>query len=369
MKEVVIDGARLIQGNSLEVLQTLPDKSVHCVVTSPPYFNLRKYGKDANEIGGEQNSDNYIYALVSVFSEVFRVLRDDGVVWLNLGDTYGKNGNLLGIPWRVVLSLQEYGWILRQDVIWSKPDPMPASVTNRCVTSHEYIFLLVKRPGYYYDHVAVSTPSKDPGRVVITTEKSLSYMQAIANGKKPSGNGKLGSKIIHSPITNARSVWMMSGEDFPEAHFATYPPELPTRCIKAGTSRKGCCPHCGKCWKRIIDKTRTPTRPAKHSKIKGRSKEEIGNRDPERHVTELVTLGWEPGCDCPKHDPIPCAVLDPFAGAFTTGLVCQRLGRNFIGIELYPDNITLGAKRLRQRGKMGSTRKKDQGYSGFGIDF
>jgi DNA modification methylase len=369
MKEVVIDGARLIQGDSLEVLQTLPDKSVHCVVTSPPYFNLRRYGEDANEIGGEQNSDNYIYALMSVFSEVYRVLRDDGIAWLNLGDTYGKKGNLLGIPWRVALTLQEYGWILRQDVIWSKPDPMPAPVTNRCVTSHEYIFLLVKRPGYYYDHVAVSTPSKSPGRVTITKEKSLSYAQAIANGKKPSGNGKLGARLVNPLVTNARSVWVMSSEDFPEAHFATYPPELPTRCIKAGTSRKGCCPSCGKCWKRIVDKTRYPTRPNKHSKIKGKRKEEIGNRDPLRHVTEMIILGWEPGCDCPKHDPVPCTVLDPFAGAFTTGLVCQRLNRNFIGIELYPDNIILGAKRLRQRGKMGSTRKKDPGLPGFDINF
>ena len=184
---------QLLQGDCREVLKTLPDCSVHCCVTSPPYFGLRDYGC-AGQIGLESTPDSYVAELVAVFREVKRVLRDDGTVWLNIGDSYNgymanqrgtgletkrqsarkyiepgaglrfgglKNKDLIGIPWRVAFALQADGWYLRQDIIWHKPNPMPESVTDRCTKAHEYIFLLAKSPRYYYDAEAIMEQLSD----------------------------------------------------------------------------------------------------------------------------------------------------------------------------------------------------------------
>jgi DNA modification methylase len=230
--------SQLIIGDCRKVLASLPGESVDCCVTSPPYFGLRDYGKDG-QIGLEQTPDVYVQELVGVFREVRRVLRNDGTLWLNLGDSYSAGGrgggaegsiqsgnigsttgvvfdawkvpgfkpkNLLGIPWRVALALQADGWYLRQDIIWSKPNPMPESVTDRCTKAHEYIFLLSKSDRYYFNNEAI---------------------------KEPSINEDVGG------MRNKRSVWTVTTRPCREAHFATYPTDLIVPCILAGSKSDG----------------------------------------------------------------------------------------------------------------------------------
>ena len=151
---------RIIQGDCLEGLRTLPDASVHCCVTSPPYWGLRDYGHDG-QIGLEETPEAYVARMVEVFREVRRVLRGDGTCWINLGDTFASGKQLVGIPWRVAFALQADGWLLRQDIIWHKPNPMPESVTDRCTKAHEYVFLLTKSERYFYDANAVKEPHSD----------------------------------------------------------------------------------------------------------------------------------------------------------------------------------------------------------------
>ena len=196
-------GITLLLGDAATVLRELPERSAQCVVTSPPYWGLRDYGI-GEQLGLEATPDEYVAKMVTVFREVRRVLRDDGTLWLNLGDSYGDAKQLQGIPWRVAFALQADGWYLRQDIIWHKPNPMPESVTDRCTKAHEYVFLLSKRQRYFYDADSVREPIK------ASTE---------------SRNG-----------ANARTGWAITTQPYPEAHFATFPVELPTRCIKAGSA-------------------------------------------------------------------------------------------------------------------------------------
>jgi DNA modification methylase len=308
-------------GDCREVLETLPDESVHCVVTSPPYFGLRDYGI-AGQIGLEPTPDEYVAQMVAVFHEVRRVLRKDGTLWLNLGDSYAGGGNggggsfakdgircaepgtdknkafrvgkrgaigllkpkdLIGIPWRVAFALQADGWWLRQDIIWSKPNPMPESVTDRCTKAHEYIFLLSKSAKYYYDADAIAEQSIYAGNQVSLGEKSLSVGQA--NGANGANVAKSGNALVDSVIVketrNKRSVWEVATQPFSEAHFATFPPALIEPCILAG---------------------------------------------------------------CPKGG----TVLDPFGGAGTTGLAADRLERNAILIELNEAYADMARTRIEQ---------------------
>ena len=217
------------QGDAIEVLKTIPDQSINTCVTSPPYWGLRDYGIDG-QVGIEETPEEYVAKMVEVFREVKRVLRNDGTLWLNLGDSYAGNcsqasnngragfGNprerlvnrkgkglkpkdLVGIPWRVALALQADGWYLRSDIIWHKPNPIPESVKDRPTKAHEYIFLLSKSPRYYYDYEAIKEP---------VTSRQL------------------------RPTRNRRSVWTVPTRPFPEAHFATFPPELIEPCVLAG---------------------------------------------------------------------------------------------------------------------------------------
>jgi DNA modification methylase len=327
-------------------------------------------GDETEEIGREKTPEKYVNKLVAIFREVRRVLREDGTVWLNLGDSYGKGKQLQGVPWRVALTLQADGWILRSDIIWSKPDPIPTSVNDRPTISHEYIFLFSNSENYYYDAEAIKTPSKVPGDTRIIKDNSRSFRsQGLANGIAPSGNGKVGSVIVVKAMANKRTVWSIPTYSFADSHFATFPPDLIIPCVKAGTSQKGCCPHCGKCWKRILDKERRATRPGKTTKIKGKKPAEVGNRNLQRHVTDTKTIGWEQQCDCSKHDPVPCVVLDPFSGAATTGLVCQKLQRAYIGIELNPEYIEMSRKRLINRGDVKRPKKQQSDEVSFDIEF
>jgi len=294
-------------GDCLHTLRAMPDASVQCCVTSPPYWGLRDYGHDG-QIGLESTPEAYVACMVEVFREVKRVLRDDGTCWVNLGDSYNGIGgpgkqdggpigrtaavaiegtkgrristikpkDLVGIPWRVAFALQADGWYLRQDIIWHKPNPMPESVRDRCTKAHEYVFLLSKSQRYYYDAEAVAEPAT--AGTHITTEKSFGG-QAAGAKVVPSGNQIPGKQWSWGNTRNRRSVWTITPKPFSGAHFAVMPPDLADLCIRAG------CPEGG-------------------------------------------------------------VVLDPFGGAGTVGLVADRLGRDAVLCELNPEYAELARRRI-----------------------
>lgn len=305
----------LVHADSERHLRTLADESVHCIVTSPPYYAQRSYLEPSDpmksrEIG--QKGSEYVADLVSVFHEAKRVLRRDGTLWLNLGDVY-EDGQLLGLPWMVARSLQQDGWILRQDVIWSKPSPMPESCTNRCTRSHEYVFLFAKTPNYFFDAEAIK-------------EESLS---------SPSGK-------------NRRSVWRIASTPYAGAHFATMPTTLAELCIMAGTSERGCCDQCGAPFTRIVERQKlTRSRPNKYVKRTGKAG--TGNSCGNTVAGVLTeTVGWSPSCVCDEArlSSTRCTVLDPFAGSGTTLVVAESLGRDSIGIELNSEYVRIAEGRL-----------------------
>lgn len=334
--------AHIITGDALDGLRDLNDRCVHCCVTSPPYWALRNYGS-TGQLGCEQTPEEYTARLVDVFKEVRRVLRDDGVLFLNIGDTY-RNGQALGIPWRVAFALADDGWLLRQDLIWHKPNPMPESVRDRCTKAHEYVFLFAKRAGYFWDGQAICEPSKTAGMKGMGVYPS----RAEAMGRKPSGNESKGpSHGVRPDTRNRRSVWTIPVGSFRGAHFATMPWMLARLCIEAGTSAAGCCPVCHTPLARAVKRVRTATRPGKDTKATGDSLRE-GNRDPQRHVTTVRTIGWAPACLCDGGDAVPCTVLDPFAGSGTTLAESLQLGRDCIGIELNPEYVELIRQRINR---------------------
>ena len=213
---------KILEGNCLDTLKTLEAKSINTVVTSPPYYNLRDYNGEEEQIGLEETPQEYIQSMVNVFKELKRVLRDDGTVWLNIGDTY-HNKELLMIPHRLAIALADDGWLIRQDIIWSKGNPMPESVRDRCTKSHEYIFLITKNRKYYFDAEAIKEPT-----------------------------------ISDSNMKNKRSVWNVNSKAFKGAHFAVYPVELIEPCVLAGCPEVVCA-DCSKPYKRgkIIDRKLT----------------------------------------------------------------------------------------------------------------
>ena len=294
----------IITGDCLEVLKTLPDAFVDCCVTSPPYYGLRDYGIDG-QIGLEETPEAYINRLVDVFHEVKRVLRDDGTLWVNIGDSYcgtgdkgeykdpkyrdGRNGqavsiaknvagckhkDLIGIPWMLAFALRKDGWYLRQDIIWHKPNPMPESVRDRCTKSHEYIFLLSKKAHYYFDHEAIQEDA------ICKEDRRAGQGHIDYQGKRAENNTSLGQRsfVSISDKRNKRDVWSVTTKAMKEAHFATYPEELIKPCILAG------------------------------SRVGG-------------------------------------VVLDPFFGSGTTGRVATSLNREYLGIELNPDYVDIGERR------------------------
>lgn len=278
-------------GDCRELVKALEPGSVQCCVTSPPYYGLRDYGVDG-QIGKEPIAELFIGELVDVFIGVKRALSDDGVLFVNLGDSYGPGKRLMGIPWRFALAMHDEGWILRQDIIWSKPNPMPESVKDRCTRAHEYIFMFSKGPKYYYHAAAIAEPAIYSG---LTGQDENGFKDPKKfNGKhsdKQRGHGRrhAGFNARWDTMTrseqcsgtrNKRSVWEIATRPFSDAHFATFPPELPELCIKAG-SRPG------------------------------------------------------------------DTILDPFGGAGTTGLVADRLGRNAILFELNPEYAEMAKRRIR----------------------
>ena len=255
----------LLIGDVREKLKELDDRSVQCCVTSPPYWGLRDYG-ESDQLGLEETPEEYVDNMVKVFREVKRVLKDDGTCWLNIGDSYSGNmsrasnngragyGNpreevvsripvglkqkdLVGIPWRVAFALQQDGWYLRQDIIWHKPNPMPESVQDRCTKSHEYIFLLTKSARYYYDADAI----REPVSAVSLKRAEYGWDCDRPSTKNASLGGegihteKMGSRFVNPDGRNKRSVWTITTKPFKDAHFAVFPIEIPTYCIKAGS--------------------------------------------------------------------------------------------------------------------------------------
>ena len=233
---MVLETEKIYQGNCIEVLKDMPDESIDCVVTSPPYWGLRNY-QEEEQLGLEETPEEFVANLVKVFSEVKRVLKKEGTVWLNLGDTY-YNKSLACIPFSVAFALQSDGWYLMQDIIWHKPNPMPESVQDRCTKAHEYIFLLTKQPKYFYDIDAVREPLAESsiGRLNQNLEKQIGTTRANG-GQKTNGNFKaVGDQ---EKGANKKSVWKLTTKPYKEAHFATFPIELPTYCIKAGCPEDG----------------------------------------------------------------------------------------------------------------------------------
>lgn len=254
----------LHHGDALDVLRGLPAASINCCVTSPPYYGLRDYGVNG-QIGLEPTPDEYVARLVGVFREVRRVLRDDGTLWLNLGDSYAmstkgssgkgdkqisnagtlledrrwrvpeglKQKDLIGIPWLVAFALRADGWYLRSEIIWHKPNPMPESVRDRPTKAHEQIFLLSKSPKYYYDADAVKEASAQPERAG-KVERSFSTSQSEITLRQD-----IGRAVMRTEYRNRRSVWTVTPKPYKEAHFATFPPDLIEPCILAGCPEGG----------------------------------------------------------------------------------------------------------------------------------
>jgi DNA modification methylase len=370
----------ILCGDSLTELRKLPTESVHCCVTSPPYWGLRDYSANG-QLGLEKTPEQYVAKMVEIFREVRRVLRKDGTLWLNLGDSYAGGGggpkpsniggdcnktafspsgcggdglkpkDLVGIPWRVAFALQADGWYLRSDIIWSKPNPMPESVTDRPTKAHEYLFLLTKSPRYFYDAEAIK---EAPSQQSVEWNK---YQHPRADDSPHSlqgssqNNGRIQTK---ESGRNKRSVWTVATAPYPEAHFATYPPDLIKPCILAGTSAKGCCAKCGAPWERIIEIDRIGNSLSNPEKLNCLASEGLIRGGLEnRRLGPVIqdstkTLGWQPTCECAipgfhgaMYDTAPCTVLDPFAGSGTTGAVALELGRKAILIELNPKYVEL----------------------------
>jgi DNA modification methylase len=399
----------IIQGDCMEGMKTLPDQCVHTVITSPPYYGLRDYGTatweggDAEcdhvhlmntstkstlirskngiappntmkmttlqykgvcgkcgaqridkQIGLEETPEAYVQRIVDVFREVRRILRDDGTVWLNLGDSYGAKKQLLGIPWRVAFALQADAWYLRQDIIWHKPNPMPESVTDRCTKSHEYIFLLSKSQRYYFDHEAIKEPFADTRNGNPNGEGNYAKQ---AYGSNPQKGLSKGAWNKDGKITgrNKRSVWSVTTRGYKEAHFAVYPTKLIEPCVLAG-SPDHCCSICGTGYIRDMN---IPKIPKALRSIQGDDGVKIGyghdtvnttgsgqKMQDWRNANPPIMRGWKPNCACVTNEIASSVVFDPFTGSGTTALVALQHNRQFIGTELNPEYIALAEKRL-----------------------
>lgn len=236
-----------------------------------------------------------------------------------------KPGNLVGVPWRVALALQGDGWVLRQDVIWHKPSPMPESVRNRCTKAHEYVFLLTKGAKYFYDAEAIKEPTVRPGEIRKAGHKAV--------GVSPVNKMSV-EDVTSVNWSNRRSVWTISAQGYPGAHFATFPPKLIEPMIRAGTSERGCCAECGAPWRRVMEE-RQLKRDRPNDYVKRTGEEGTGNSCSNSVAgVETRTVGWEPTCKCGDVGTIPCTVLDPFIGSGTSCDVSIELGRHSVGIDL-----------------------------------
>jgi DNA modification methylase len=323
--------------------------------------------------------------MVEVFREVWRVLRPDGTVWLNLGDSYatghhGQHGtqhseafhptgqayidsvtgtrrelgvpaglkpkDLVGIPWRVAFALQADGWYLRSDIIWSKPNPMPESVTDRPTKSHEYLFLLTKAERYFYDADAIREQALHEGRVVKATGNSSKNALSPdgANDRRTATGFTTHDTLVAG--RNRRTVWEIATQPYPEAHFATFPTKLVEPCVLAGTSERGCCPECGAPWERVVERN-TKGGHLGTDGADGNTRNNYGGQQRWESYQAPATTGWRPTCGH-ADDPVPCVVLDPFGGSGTVAEVAYHLGRDAVIVDVKPEYLELAKVRLRQ---------------------
>lgn len=386
----------LLVGNALSI--PLGDETVQCVVTSPPYWSMRDYGIE-NQLGMERTPGEYVDNLVRVFREVRRVLRKDGTVWLNLGNSYSsrsrrnvetkdrtrtkrntdgfrnnripipagfKEKDLVGIPWMTALALQADGWWLRQDIIWHKPNAKPESVKDRCTSSHEYLFLLTKSRRYYYDNEAIKKPLAEASirRAKHGTKKGAGSKVAREGINQNRGTAGLESGRtkgdsycnLSTGMRNRRSVWSISTKHYKGAHFAAFPTTLVEPCILAGTSELGGCPICGKGWVREISLGGIVSAGGSdNAKLSNADNygDDPGNRARSTNKRiehrKHITTDWHPSCSCGVTGTfVPQIVLDPFMGSGTTGQVALKHGRRFIGVELNPDYLRLAQERVEK---------------------
>lgn len=379
------DQVTLWHGNALDVARELATESVDCIVTSPPYFGLRDYGVPGTDwpavtyapmadmpemvvpamtcpLGLEPSPTAYVAHLVLLFRELRRVLADDGTMWLNLGDSYsgGNRGlpgkNLLGIPWRVAFALQADGWILRNDVVWAKPNAMPESVTDRLSTKHEMVFMFSKRARYWFDLDAIREPHSDPtrtaanaGRAATAWARSAPLGQA-QNGSGPDGLGQHGSG------RNPGDVWAINTQPFAAAHFAVMPRALAERCIQAGCTPRRCTV-CGHAPTKITEAGGLVSSRGPDDVANLRSQNDaghVGTVASERDFSggrtamprrERTHTGWT---DCGHNSYRAGTVLDPFSGSGTTGLAAARHGRRYVGIDLNRDYLDLSLQTRLQ---------------------
>lgn len=418
---------RILVGDVRRVLATLPAKSVHCIVTSPPYWGLRDYKVPPSVWGGDSACDHewgatqrapwandvpgpnsggknagfrnhikdtgpfcakcgawrgclgleptvelFLDNLVAVFRDCWRVLRDDGTLWLNIGDSYagsgrgptGANGigqherrqgfhspgashgvrakSMMLIPERLLLALQADGWIVRDKVVWHKTSAMPENVRDRCTNAWEPVYQLTKRGRYFADMEAVKESAIQAGRLRNDRIGGQKYNGATAMHSD-------GAIFTGSASANLRNVWSLGPEPLRDIdHYAAFPTELPRRCIKIGTSERGVCPSCGAPWKRDLE-TRVIAAPGGGAFRAATPGAETSATSVFRTkvVNAPVTLGWQPSCRCNAGDPVPATVLDPFGGVMTTALVANQLGRDSISIELGPKYAAMGARRIQ----------------------
>lgn len=383
----------ILHGHVIDKLAELPDKSVHMVMTSPPYYALRNYKTPeqtwpdgwVGHLGLEPTPVQYLTHMVDVFRAVWRVLRDDGTVWLNIGDCYAndtkwggatsglhvkalhggdvgrrkrltglKAKELMGIPWSLAFALSDDGWYVRGEIVWAKGvsfcetwagSIMPESVTDRPHRSHEQLFLLTKSPTYFYDAWAVKEKGVYPAGT-----------KAAKGSGTREGNRRPAEYAEYDGTRNLRTVWAIGTEPFEDAHFATFPPDLVHPCVAAGTSAKGVCPHCSAPWERVVELEPIPEHiKAEFEAARKQTADDHGRSDGfttrrPNYTRKVIGESWKAGCDCLLNEPIPATVVDCFAGSGTVGVVCEKMQRRFIGIELSDEYVTLQEKRLREEG-------------------
>ena len=348
---------KILIGDCIARMSDIEPGTVQTCVTSPPYWGLRDYGEGAQH-GLEETPEAYVANMVQVFRAVRRCLRDDGTLWLNLGDSYGDK-QLVGIPWRVAFALQADGWYLRSDIIWHKPNPMPESVTDRPTKGHEYVFLLSKSGRYFYDADAIREPATLGAHV---RSRASNFKKAGSQDDKYGSHNNGAPEIVCDGTRNKRTVWTITTRPYSGAHFATMPPQLAELCIKAGTSEYGRCGICGAPYMRIKERISTGKR---YSTGKSKQKNDSGlvtgfsGYDDGSSSPVFKTTGWEKRCECIS-DRVPCLVLDPYTGAGTTGLVAQHLRRSFVGCELNPEYAALAEKRIRMDSPLFSSVSMDE---------